>query len=181
MRRGLNPELGVAILRVVLGLIFVTHGAPKLIGGVGGTANLLGSLGFPEPIYWAWFLAILESFGGLFLIAGFLVTPIALLLCVEMFLGIVLVHADHGWYVIGPGRNGVEFNVLLIASLLALVFAGPGLAAVDRLRGRERAVVEPPEEPVVPPPGRLAGPESEKQGGPGSAGPVPSARGPAEG
>ena len=140
-RSGLHPELGLAVLRVVLGVIFIAHGAPKLLGGVGGLAGLLDGLGFPAPFAWAWWVTVLEFFGGLALLVGLLVTPIALLLCIEMAVGIVLVHAAEGWYVIGPGTGGVEFNLLLIASLLALVFAGPGLAAVDRLRGREVEVV----------------------------------------
>lgn len=144
IRAGLHPDLGLAILRVVLGVIYIAHGAPKLLGGVGGLAGLLEGLGFPVPFAWAWFVTILEFFGGLALIVGLLVTPIALLLSIEMAVGIVLVHAPEGWYVIGPGTGGVEFNVLLIASLMTLVFAGPGLAAIDRLRGREATVVEPP-------------------------------------
>ncbi len=51
-----------------------------------------------------------------------------------MLMGIILVHAPNGWYVVGPGAGGVEFNVVLIASLLMLVFGGPGLAAVDARR-----------------------------------------------
>ncbi len=149
-RAGLNPDLGLAILRVVLGVIYIAHGAPKLLGGVGGLAGQLGELGFPVPFAWAWFVTALEFFGGLALVVGLLVTPIALLLCIEMAVGIVLVHAPEGWYVIGPGTGGVEFNVLLIASLLVLVFAGPGLAAIDRLRGREVAVAEPPAEMELP-------------------------------
>lgn len=143
---GLHPDLGLAILRVVLGVTYIAHGAPKLLGEVGALAGTLEGLGFPTPLAWAWLVTVLEFFGGILLIVGLLVTPIALLLCVEMILGIILVHAPNGWYVIGPGTGGVEFNVLLIASLLTLVFAGPGLAAVDRQRGREVPVAEPPDE-----------------------------------
>ncbi|MFQ5678031.1 MAG: DoxX family protein [Gemmatimonadota bacterium] len=162
MRRGLHPQLGLAILRVVLGVTYLAHGAPKLIGGVGFTTQMLGELGFPAPLYWAWLITVLEFFGGLLLIVGFLVTPIALLLCVEMFLGIVLVHAAGGWYVIGPGHDGVEFNVVLIAALLTLVFAGPGIAAVDRLRGTE-AVAEP-KGVELPAEGPWDGPSAASQG-----------------
>jgi putative oxidoreductase len=131
MERGVNPELGLAILRVVVGVIFIAHGAPRLFGGMEGTAGFFGSLGIPLPLIAAWLVTLLEFFGGIFLIAGFLVTPIALLLAVEMLVGIVLVHAQNGFYVVGPGSGGVEFSLLLIASLLMLVFGGPGLAAFD--------------------------------------------------
>ena len=140
---GLNPPLGLAILRVVLGVVFVAHGAPKLFGGVSGFAEALAGLGFPVPIVFAWIGTVLEFGGGLALIAGLLVTPVALLLAVEMFLGIVLVHAANGFYVVGPGQGGIEFNLLLIASLLALVFAGPGGAALGGRRSGD--LIEAPE------------------------------------
>lgn len=54
-----------------------------------------------------------------------------------MATGIALVHAPNGFYVIGPGQGGYEFNLLLIAVLLTLILAGPGVWA---LRGRRPAV-----------------------------------------
>jgi putative oxidoreductase len=136
MERGVNPDLGLAILRVVLGVIFIAHGAPSLFGGMDGTAAFLASLGIPLPLFAAWAVRLLEFVGGICLVAGFLVTPVALLLAVEMMAGVVLVHAARGFYVIGAQANGgIEFNLLLVASLLMLVFGGPGLAAIDS-RGR---------------------------------------------
>ncbi len=134
MERGVNPDLGLAILRVVVGVIFVAHGAPKLFGGMEGTAGFFGSIGIPLPLVAAWAIALLEFLGGLALIVGLLVTPVSLLLAVHMFVGIVLVHAANGFYVVGPGSGGIEFNLLLIASLMVLVFGGPGLAAIDSRR-----------------------------------------------
>lgn len=132
MDKGVNPALGLALLRVVLGVIFISHGAPKLFGGMEGTAGFFGMLGIPMPLITAWAVALLEVFGGIALLIGFLVTPVSLLLAVHMLVGIVLVHAPNGWYVLGPEANGgVEFNVLLVASLMMLVFGGPGLASID--------------------------------------------------
>ncbi len=132
MDRGLNPDLGLAILRVVLGVIFIAHGAPSLFGGMEGTVSLLESQGIPLPQATAWIVSLLGFLGGMCLIAGFLVTPISLLLIVYVMLDIILVHAAHGFYVVGPdAAGGIEYNLLLAASLLMLVFGGPGLAAVD--------------------------------------------------
>lgn len=131
MKTGLNPELGLVILRIVVGIIFVAHGIPKLTGGIEATADMFGSLSIPAPVIAAWLIALLESLGGLMLIVGFFVTPVALLLSIHMLVGIILVHAPNGFYVIGSGQGGVEFSLLLIASLLALVLCGPGLAAID--------------------------------------------------
>ena len=132
MDRGVNPYLGLTILRVVLGVIFIAHGAPSIFGGMEGTIALLESQGIPVPTLTAWFISLLGFVGGMCLIAGFLVTPVALLLVVYMMLGIILVHAARGFYVLGPNANGgIEYNLLLAASLLMLVFGGPGLAAMD--------------------------------------------------
>ena len=139
MKRGLNPELGLAILRVVLGVIFIAHGYPKIAGGVTGTGAFLGQLGVPLAGFFAWVVTLLEFFGGIALVIGFLVTPISLLLSFHMLVGIVLVHAPNGFYVVGPGQGGLEFNLLLIAALLGLVLVGPGMAALDSRAGGEVA------------------------------------------
>lgn len=135
MARGFNPGLGLALLRVVLGIIFVAHGVPKLAGGVPETATAFASLGIPAPTLAAWAIALLETLGGILLVIGFLVVPVALLLAIHMTAGIFLVHLPNGFYVIGYGQGGVEFNLLLIAALVALVFAGPGAGALDARRG----------------------------------------------
>ncbi|HKK26482.1 MAG TPA: DoxX family protein [Gemmatimonadota bacterium] len=130
-KSGPNPGLGLAILRVVVGVVYITHGIPKLLGGVPGTAEALGHLGIPLPGLFAWVVTLLETFGGLSLVAGFLVGPVAFLFMIEMIVGILLVHAPNGWYVVGGGSAGAEYNTVLIAALLALMLAGPGAAAVD--------------------------------------------------
>lgn len=137
--KGVNPPLGLAVLRVVTGVVFIAHGAPKLFGGgVAGLESFLSGISFPLPAFFAWVVTLLEFFGGLALVVGLLVTPIALLFVIEMLMGIVLVHGANGFYVIGPGQGGIELNLMLIASLLTLVFAGPGMAAIG---GRREAVV----------------------------------------
>jgi len=137
MDRGVNPDLGLAILRVVVGVIFIAHGAPAVFGSMEGTTALMESLGIPLPVVAAWAIKLLEFLGGISLVAGFLVTPVSLLLGAHMMMGIVLIHAARGFYVVGPGANsGIEFNLLLTAALLMLVFGGPGSAAMDsRQRG----------------------------------------------
>ncbi|MDX1660205.1 MAG: DoxX family protein [Gemmatimonadota bacterium] len=129
-----RPGIGIAALRVVAGLIFIMHGYPKLFGGIEGAAGFFGSLGIPLPTVAAWFIALLETVGGLALILGVFVTPFAALLALHMLAGILLVHIENGFYVVGPGQGGVEFNLLLIASMLVLIFAGPGAFSIDEKR-----------------------------------------------
>ena len=126
MRNSPNPGLGLAVLRVVIGVIFIAHGSTKLFGGMEGTIGFFGSLGIPLPTLAAWFIALLETGGGALLIVGLFVTPIALLLVAHMVTGIFLVHIPNGFFVIGPGSGGYSFNMLLAAGLIALIFAGSG-------------------------------------------------------
>lgn len=136
MKNGMNPELGLTILRVVLGVIFIAHGLPKITTGIDGTAQMFASLSIPAPLVVAWLIALLETLGGLLLLVGFLVTPVALLLVAEMMTAIILVHAANGFYVVGNGNGGVEFSLLLGVGLLAMVLCGPGLAAIDNRGSR---------------------------------------------
>lgn len=136
---GPNPRLGLAVLRVVVGVTFVAHGAPRLFhGGSADLAATLAEVGVPLAEAAAWAVSVLEFAGGLALLAGLLVTPVALLLAAHLTAGIVLVHAPAGWHVLGPlaehPPGGVELNVVLLAALLALVLAGPGAGALDARR-----------------------------------------------
>lgn len=165
MKKPLNPRLGQMILRIVLGVIFVAHGAATLFGdgGPGGLAGFLGSLGVPVPILAAWLVTLLEFVGGMFLIVGLFVLPTAILLAIHMLLGIILVHAQNGFYVVGPGTSGVEFNLLLIAGLLSLLLGGPGLAAVDSRSAPQAAAPPPPQPEPVPAPEPTPTPEPEPE------------------
>lgn len=152
MKKPLNPRLGQMLLRVVLGVIFVAHGALKLFGGVGGTIAFFGQLGIPVPFLAAWLITLLEFVGGMFLIVGLFVVPTAILLTVHMLLGIFLVHAQNGFFVLGAEvPNGMEFNLLLIAGLLSLLLGGSGYMAVDSRMAPRAASRQPEPEPLAAP------------------------------
>lgn len=159
MRKPLNPRLGQMILRIVLGLIFVAHGGAKLFGdgGPGSIAGNLGSLGIPIPTLTAWLITLFEFVGGMFLIVGLAVVPTAILLAIHMLMGIILVHAPNGFWVVGPGTNGIEFNLLLIAGLLSILLGGPGYADVDSRMQRLAAA------PLSPQPAPTREPEPEPE------------------
>lgn len=133
MKHGFAPKTGRLILRTTLGVIFISHGLPKLLGGVAGMGDFLAGLGVPLAGAVAWSVTLLEVAGGVLLLIGLLVLPVALLLASHMLMGILLVHGSNGWYVVGPGQGGAEFNVLLIAGLLTLVFVGSGPPLFGRI------------------------------------------------
>jgi putative oxidoreductase len=109
------------IFRIVVSLMLVAHGIMRLSAGtVNGFGGFLNSKGFMIGIAIAWFFTIFEIVGGLLMAAGYFVKWIAAVFMVEIFMGIILVHAQHGWFVVGHSLNGVEFSVLLIFSLLLI-------------------------------------------------------------
>ena len=107
------------LLRATLGLLLTIHGVYRIYdGGVSGFGGFLTSEHVPLGVAVAWLITIIEVVGGPALALGFLVRPLCAWFAVELFAGIVLVHARDGWFVVGGGRNGMEYSVLLIVALV---------------------------------------------------------------
>ncbi len=116
-----RSRAGWLILRVTLAGIIAAHGWARLVaGGVAPFGSFLDAQGFPGGFYWAAAVTCIEIVGSLVLLLGRWVAPLAVLFAAIYALGIVMVHAKAGWFVVGLGRNGSEFSVLLIVCLLAL-------------------------------------------------------------
>jgi putative oxidoreductase len=112
---------GVTILRVAVASIFVVHGiARAVLGIVDDFGAFLGASGLPAGAAVAWVLTVVEIVGGLALAAGLLVRPLAVWFGAQIATGIAMVHAKAGWFVVGAGRNGAEYSVLILACLLAV-------------------------------------------------------------
>jgi putative oxidoreductase len=131
---------GPAVLRLVVGLIFVAHGAQKLFGvwgggGLPGTAAFFAQLGL-EPSYpLAVVAATVEFGGGLLLIFGAYTIFAAVALGIQMLAAIWAVHLPHGFDL----PNGYEFNLALIGALVCLALTGPGAFSVDGRRASHAA------------------------------------------
>jgi putative oxidoreductase len=112
-------DLGLLLLRLGAGIIFVLHGWIKLFGesGVDGFAGFLGALGVPAAAFMAWALSLLEFVGGIALIAGIFVTPVAALLAIEMLVAFFLTKKT-----LPKG----DLDIALFAMMLALALAGGG-------------------------------------------------------
>jgi putative oxidoreductase len=119
----MNPyqKKGVLLLRGVVAALLVIHGVARVIlGGVDDFGVFLGANHLPFGTAVAWLITVVEIFGGLALALGFFVVPLCGWFAVELAMGIALVHFPEGWFVVGAGRNGMEYSVLIIVALVVL-------------------------------------------------------------
>ncbi|MGM0885056.1 MAG: DoxX family protein [Bacillota bacterium] len=133
----MNIALGLLIVRLVVGLLFVGHGAQKLFGWFGGygpkgTGGWLESIGVKPGVAMAVVAGLMELVGGLLFAVG-LFTPIAAALIVmTMLVAIVKVHGQNGLWVTS---NGYEYNLVLIAIAIGVALTGAGAYSLDALLG----------------------------------------------
>lgn len=113
------------ILRTALAIILLSHGLPGMFnGGVNDFGDLfLNQIGFsPLGVPIAWAIKISHVVCGVLLLLNKYIKPAAIVTILILIMGIVIVHFKEGWFVVGGGRNGVEYNFLLICILIYLMF-----------------------------------------------------------
>jgi putative oxidoreductase len=182
-----DMRFGIALLRAVVGALFIGHGLQKLAGWFGGhgleaTAQGFESMGLRPGKVHATAAGAAETAGGALLLTG-AATPLA----AGMLTGTmtVAIHKVHGPKGVWNTQGGFEYNVVLMAALFAITAAGPGTLAVDEghagtawafaefaagLLGAEALLRltagqdEPPPEAPGPPPGNSAAREPAVSG-----------------
>ena len=132
-------DVVVLVLRVVLGVLFVGHGAQKLFGwfggyGLEGTGGFMESLGMKPGKVMAAAAGLSELVGGVLLIVGFLVPLGALLIAGTMVVAIGKVHAKNGPWAEG---GGYEYPLLIVVVVVALAILGPGALSLAGALGVE--------------------------------------------
>ncbi len=120
---------GLLVLRIGIGIIFIIHGLPKLMGGVetwtqlGAALSMMG-ISF-VPAFWGFMAAAAEAIGGAFIILGLLHRPVALMLLFTMIVA-VFMHVASG------DPFAVYSNALKgLVVFIALVITGPGKYSLD--------------------------------------------------
>lgn len=123
-------SLGLAALRIAVGTIFIRHGAQKLFTfGFAGVTGAFTQMGVPLPGVMGPFIAVLEFFGGIALVLGFLTRLVALGFAFDMLGAILLVQLKKGF-------SSYELEFLLLGSSVALFLTGAGGFSLDALLGR---------------------------------------------
>ena len=121
MNEASRSRIGWLILRIHLAGLVAAHGYYRLLtGGTAAFGQYLTSQDLPFGLAIAWGITLTEVVGSLLLAAGRFVFPVSLVLSAIYLVGIFMVHASNGWFVVGAGRNGAEYSVLLIVALLCV-------------------------------------------------------------
>ncbi len=131
-----HRHIGLLILRIGLGLMFVFHGAPKLFGGAekwGQIGMAMASLGIGfMPAFWGFMAAISEFFGGICLILGIVFRPACILLTITMLVA-AMSHLGRG-----EGLSGASHAIEAGIVFLSLILIGAGKYSLDeKLQGNQ--------------------------------------------
>ncbi len=123
-------NLGLLIIRIGLGVMFIYHGVPKLSGGpdawekIGGSMKVVG-ISY-APAFWGFMAAVTETFGGLLLMIGLAFRPVCILLVINLIIA-ALVHFSKG-----DGLQGAAHAIEDAIVFAGLIFIGPGLYSIDK-------------------------------------------------
>jgi putative oxidoreductase len=126
-------DLGLLVIRVVVGLTFAAHGAQKALGwwegpGWTGWQFAMNRMGFRPPALFAAASIGAELVGGILLSVGFLTPLAALLLVAQSVVIIAKTHWPHGFW---NKANGFEYPLSLLAASIGIGLAGPGAVSFD--------------------------------------------------
>lgn len=115
----------IFFIRFAVAVILLVHGLGGMFnGGVNDFGNLyLNQIGFaPLGLPIAWAIKISHVVAAFCLLFQKYIKVAAIITIFILIMGIILVHFKEGWFVVGGGRNGVEFNFLLIFALLSIMY-----------------------------------------------------------
>lgn len=123
-------DAGLLLMRLGLGVLFIMHGAPKIMGGpalwtkLGGAMKTVG-IDF-APAFWGFMAAFAECFGGIFLILGLFFRPACILLAITMTIATMTFAERKDFFKAGshPMALGVVFY--------SLILIGPGRFSIDK-------------------------------------------------
>ncbi|AZA83663.1 DoxX family protein [Chryseobacterium lactis] len=112
-------------LRFALSVILLMHSVISIASG--DVSNFgrqyLDTIGFsPVGLYLAWVVKLTHLISVPLLWTDRYIKTVAICNIFIFILGIYYIHWGNGWFVVGGGTNGIEFNILLIFSFLNLIF-----------------------------------------------------------
>jgi putative oxidoreductase len=130
---------GTALLRIVIGVVFVAHGWRKVMTGFDTVSQSFEAMGIPASLVSAILVSFIELLGGALLITGFKTRLAVVPLGVAMAVAMLVVHLKSGFFL----PQGYEFTLVLLASLVTLGLLGPGAFSIDRLLRKQTTPAQP--------------------------------------
>jgi len=128
-------DTGILIIRLVIGLLFIGHGAQKIFGwfggyGIKGTAGWFESIGMKPGVLMVLMAGLGEIVGGLLFAAGLWTVFGAAFIIATMLVSIAKVHGVNGLWIT---KNGYEYNLVLLVVALGVAFIGAGQYSIDAI------------------------------------------------
>ncbi|WP_316846975.1 DoxX family protein [Pedobacter psychrodurus] len=120
-----NSNIAFAILRVTIAIILLSHSVLGIFdGGINDFGNFyLNKIGFaPFGVAIAWTIKLSHVVCAILLVMNKYIRLACFATIFVLIMGIIMVHFKEGWFVVGGGRNGIEYNFVLICVLTAIVF-----------------------------------------------------------
>jgi len=120
-----NLKIGYAILRVSIAIILLSHSVFGMFdGGINDFGNFyLNKVGFaPYGVAIAWIIKLSHIVCAVLFIMKRYIRLACFTTIFVLIMGIIMVHFKEGWFVVGGGRNGIEYNFVLICVLTAIMF-----------------------------------------------------------
>jgi putative oxidoreductase len=134
-------SIGLAVLRVAVAAVFINHGRQKLfVYGFAGVTGAFTQMGVPFPGLMGPLIGLLEFFGGIALVLGFLTRLLGVAFAFDMLGAILLVQLKKGF-------SGYEFEFLLLGASVALFLTGAGRFSVDALLADRARLSAPGDRP----------------------------------
>ncbi len=119
-----KPTYSIAALRMMMGVIFILHAAVRVYNNtLPNFGNFLDGKGFPFGYYLAWAVTLFELVGGILMFFRYFVRMFCLGEIIILIIGIITVHWENGWFVVGMSLGGAEYSVVLITILFAIYIA----------------------------------------------------------
>jgi len=116
---------GNLLLRIATAIILLSHSVIGIFNnGINDFGNLyLNQIGFaPFGLFLAWSIKLSHIIAAVLLLLNKYIKLAGVVTIFVLVMGIILVHFQEGWFVVGGGRNGVEYNFLLICVLIAIMY-----------------------------------------------------------
>ena len=138
MNRQRQIDLGIALLRISLGVMLIAHSVllKLFVYSLPGTAQFFQSIGLPGPL--AYVVFAVEAIAGVALVLG-IGTRYAAAAVVPVLIGAVWAHAGNGW-VFSGANGGWEYPLYLTVLAIAQLLLGDGALALSRRTAESRQV-----------------------------------------